>query len=105
MEREGRKLLALGAIATLSLVLALAHSGPGKHGMSGEEMGATISICLAVVEGGAALLLLALGSARLARRWRSCLAPARPPRWVLVPRSPGPCLPRAGPDLLQVFLS
>ncbi|MGH2984454.1 MAG: hypothetical protein ACRDK5_09415 [Solirubrobacterales bacterium] len=105
MEREGRKLLALGAIATLSLVLALAHSGPGEHGMSGEEMGATISICLAVVEGGAALLLLALGSAGLARRWRALFAPAGPPRSALLPRSTGPCRPRAGPDLLQVFLS
>ena len=105
MEREGRKLLALGAIATLSLILVLAHSAPGEHEMSGEEMGATISICLAVAEGGAALLLLALGWARIARRWRVLLAPAGPPRSALLPRSIGPCRPRAGPDVLQVFLN
>jgi hypothetical protein len=103
MEREGRKALALGAIALLSLVLALAHSGAGEHRMSGDEMGAAISVCLAVVEGGGAVLLLTLGCASLARR-RASYGPAGPLRSALVPRRVGPDRPRAGPDLLQVFL-
>jgi hypothetical protein len=107
IEREGRKALALGAIAFLSLAFALAHTGVGEHRMSGDEMGdemrAVISVCLAVVEGGTAILLLTLGRASLARR-RASYARAVPLRSALVPRRVGPARPRAGPDLLQVFL-
>ena len=102
--RQRRRILALGAAALLSLVLAWAHSNPGEHEMSG-EMGAAISICLAVLEGGTALLLVASGFRFLPRRPRNSFAPALGP--VAAARFQGlidPIRPRAGPDRLQVFL-
>ena len=103
-KRQGRKGLTLGLLLLVSLILAWAHGAPGDHEMADGEMGSAITVCLAVLQGGAAMLLGAVGFARSSHR-RSAHSVASVHADFNRFKPPGDCIrSRAGPPLLQVFL-
>jgi hypothetical protein len=99
-------LLAGGALALICLALAWAHSAPAPSHMAAEEdhMEEAISMCLAVLSTGLALLAAVGGMFSLRRRRTPIrLAPTVP---TSLSRTPAfsPANARASPALLQVFL-
>lgn len=112
IDRRRRSLLLVATLGLACLALVLAHSAPMAHEMSGEMQDggdhasqAVVSICLAVISLGAAVLgaAAAVGVVRIRRH--------RPPRELRPTTAHGPGRPaflrpasRAGPASLQVFL-
>jgi hypothetical protein len=107
IKRQGRTLLIGGALALVCLAVAWAHSAPAAHEMNeggDDQMAGAISICLAVLQVGAALLAAVAGALIVRRRRppRSLGAPFRG-RLFVSPRPVPPVAARAGPAALQVF--
>jgi hypothetical protein len=100
LHRHRHRIALAAVLSALCVALAVEHSGLGQ-----EHMGEAISMCLAVVEGGALLAAAGLGLSkpRLPRPARRT-GPASLQPVPSAPVSVAP-LPRAGPSLLQVFLS
>jgi hypothetical protein len=99
LHRHRHRIALAAVLSALCVALAVEHSGLGQ-----EHMGEAISMCLAVVEGGALALAAGLGlrKTRLPRPPRRTRAVGIH-RVAYAPLSAAP-LPRAGPSLLQVFL-
>lgn len=101
MQRRGRRLLAVGAIASVAFLVALEHSGATSHEM-GEGMQALAGVCLAVVD------LAAIAAVAVPLAWRRPRLRARhePAPVTTAARCAMPFAPpaRAGPGLLQVLL-
>jgi hypothetical protein len=100
MQRRSRRLLAVGAIASVALLLAIEHSGATSHEM-GEGMEVVAGVCLAIVD------LVAVSAVVVPLAWRRPrLRPGRGPSPVAAGTYSMPLAPpaRAGPALLQVLL-
>jgi hypothetical protein len=109
LKQSRRSLLGLAALGLTCLALIVAHGGPGLDHMAGSDdadqmTAVAVSLCLAVIQGGALLVAALGGTAHLRRRATRIVgndgAAARS-----IPR-PNPPVPaaRAGPAVLQVFL-
>lgn len=103
--RARGSLLAVCAIALLSLVVLAAHSEPSAHQMDGDEMGmaGAMSICLAVVQvGGVMVIATLLGTYRRRVRAPLLIEEAGTSRFIKLTSDPGHRI-REGPSFLQVF--
>jgi len=95
----------IAALLLVGLVVIVAHSEPSAHGMEGDDSGmaGAMSICLAVLQIGAAALVVHLVRSRFQRSRPPRTIEAKAVAYVLRRVSePGHRI-REGPAVLQVF--
>ena len=100
-------LLAVCAIALLSLVVLAAHSEPSAHQMNEHEAGmaSAMSICLAILQvGGVVVIATLLGTYRRRVRAPLMIGEVGTSRFIKFTSDPGHRI-REGPSVLQVFLN
>jgi hypothetical protein len=104
LARNRHRIALLAVLGTISLAVVAEHSGLGHGELMDDGMGDVVSMCLAIVDAGVALLFGGVALFALPRRF--AVAPRElGSRSVVLPVAPVALPPRvrAGPPLLQVF--